>query len=309
MGSFIEKFLGFTKKPRDGAVGGLPLQARDQIGVFVNTNQAVTVRVEALVFNPSDGTSRAVEVLAPTTTTLNNFTAEGGLSTNGLFSDGEVLCAIAFSPIGSAVGTGPNAYCSAFLFRKGVTVCQLIGDFLNGNHFPSWVAGQSPIIRGPFFAGRENAPSLFTFQGEVVNGAGGAGDQSLTVTPAAGSRVLILYGRMANLDTAARNLTWLVDDGTNIIMDFYNATATNAAAVQRIPLTGAAPAVGGTGVFNPQIWLGPGERLVGTLAAVAASENSTWAIQALVWGAAPTFTLAGASTPTLTTNTSRFETG
>lgn len=84
-----------------------------------------------------------------------------------------------------------------------------------------------------------------------------------------------------------------------------------AGNMSNVPPLGGAVATGGNVVdlSGGGLWLAGGDVLVGTVAAVAASQDTAWSALMKVWGAAPTLTLAGASTPTITTNTSRFETG
>lgn len=307
MANWITKFLGFEEKPRDAAVAGSPLEDRDQLVMFCQTNQAVTlVSVNATVYNPENGKSRSFRAIGPFSSTLNNFTQETAqLSQLGIFSTGELLTAVSVVTSGT-VPTGPNCFFAVFLLRQGVIGPQLIGDFLNVGHIPSWTGCGPNKIVGPFTL--DGRPwSLFTFQGTVVNGAGGAGDQTLTIAPAAGSRVRMAIACIDNGDTSNRVSDIQVLDPTNRIGILMTGTI-NAANSCSWP-NGSAQSATSNGAG-----IGPSE-IAGSLTyqlrviAVAASENSAFGVSLWVQGGAPTCTLAGASTPTLTTNTSRFETG
>lgn len=211
----------------------------------------------------------------------------------------------------------PNALWTRITFVHAVTessnhdVYRTVEWYTDSNRQGGW---PDEPQRGPLYDGDNGehgiAARQFTFQGTAVNGAGGAGDQSLTVTTVAGGRFEVLSFDVLNGDTSNRTATAVIDDGAgNRITAFLNGTI-NAGVEQSHPTaagTAATATVAAAG--TRMIVAGALNRFVITVAAVAASENSAFAISLKVWGPAPTCTLAGASTPTLTTNTSRFEAG
>lgn len=289
---------------RDESIAGYPLTAGDQIVLFSRTRVAVTYTVIATTYDPTTDITDTQSVLTFAATNT-SFGQETTFTTFN-FKPGTILVA---AVITSTVGTVSSVWGSIELFRNSQSVGWLCGGWLNGSGTPSWVAGNRSQVDSPF-ANASNQGALFTFQGTVVNGAGGAGDNTLTVTAAAGARVKLLTFRIVNNDTAARVSSLVVDDGTNLLHLLGFNSALGAANNQAFPsvATTDAASFAGNGA-EPGIWIAGSNRLVGTLAAVAASQDSAWAMTCLVWGAAPTCTLAGASTPTLTTNTSRVEGG
>lgn len=154
-------------------------------------------------------------------------------------------------------------------------------------------------------------PKLFTFQGTVANGAGGAGDQTLTIVAPSGGRVHLLYGAITNQDTVARAASMTITDGTNLLHTAAFNSALGAGNQLPIPstnVTDAASFTGTNGGIMPY-WIAGAMQIVLKVAAVAASQDSAYAVVLEVYGGAPTPTLAGASTPVLTTNTSAFMAG
>lgn len=164
--------------------------------------------------------------------------------------------------------------------------------------------------RSPLYDGENGvAPRLYSFQGTVANGAGGAGNQSSTVAIANGGRLEVVYHHIINQDTAARATTFILDDGAGNTLAFLLQSAGNLAAAASLayPQTGSVAQAAGNQGNSPRMIVGGSNRLISTVVAVAASEDSAYAYVLLVFGPSPSFTLAGASTPVLTTNVSRFE--
>ena len=302
----------FINRPRDGTVNGFPLTNNDQLVLFARnrTTQSTGVSVQATVYDPATDKTRTFTAVGPFATTGTTFTSETAqFSSVGLFNDGEVLVA-AMITAGSI--TNPvQLWCAVELFRNGISVAWLCEGYLHGSHVPSWTSG-SAIAPQLALANPSVQGALFTFQGEVTNGAGGAGDQSLTITPAAGGRFELLGLIIVNGDTSARNASAHIFNGggtaaVNIARPLLTSSSVAAAGAVAWPWFSGNTAVGHES--GPPAVVAGSNGLVLTSAAVAASENTNFGVLLRVWGAAPTCTLAGASTPTLTTNISRFETG
>lgn len=303
----------FKLRPRDAAVGGIPLTNTDQLFLFWRnrTTQSTGVTVRATVYDPATNKTRtfpAVGPLSSTGTTFTNETTTG--SEVGLFNDGEILVAVMVTT--GQITDPTQLWVAVELFRGGNSVAWLCEGYCHGgSHVPSWQTGASNFSQLSL-ANPATDGALYTFQGEVVNGAGGAGVQSLTVAPATGGRFRVLGLISVNGDTAAVNHS----------AHIYNGASTNAVDIIRPLLTASSvaaagaiawPGFGGSTVIahgdGPSAWVAGANRLVILTGSVAASENTNFGVVLEVWGAAPTFTLAGASTPTLTVNISRFEPG
>lgn len=188
----------------------------------------------------------------------------------------------------------------------------VIAKHNHGSKWWTWNAGdqaESPFYEGPG-AGIGTPAKTFTFQGTVVNGAGGAGNNSLTIVPPSGGRFRVLAFQATNNDTSARTADILIQDTStgNDLVAYITGLSLSAGQSANLPVTNAqasnAPA---SGLQN--VWIAGGNEFFAVIAAVAASQDTAWACILEVFGGAPTLTLAGASTPTLTTNISRFETG
>lgn len=312
----IRSIFGFKEKPSDGAVNGVQLTSADQVVAFYKATCATTLptlRVDATTYNPANNTTRSFPATPQYTIATNDYTAEpssGSTSSQGMFSDGEVLIGLTVRAVAGTVQAPGRLWCGVFLTRKGQIIGQFIGDFQTASYLPTWIAGSPATLIHPDYDPR-TAAKLFVFQGTVVNGAGGAGDQSLTVTAAAGSRVEIVSFEIINQDTAARATTLTQDDGSgNILLHVLQSAGSLAAAASLMfPQLGSVAGTSGN-QGNPQrVMIAGTARLIATVAAVAASQDSAYSFVALVWGGAPTCTLAGASTPTLTTNVSGFLAG
>ena len=308
--SAITQFLGFTKKPRDAAVGGIPLTQNSQLVLIWRnrTTPATNVRVIARTYNPSTDQTSVKTVIGPLSSVGTTFLAETtGSSVLGTFSDGELLVSVFF--FGDSTTNPGQTWGAVFLQEGGQLSTWLCEGYPGDTHAVGWTAGsQSYAQMAKADVARDGA--LYSFQGEVINGAGGAGDQSLTIAAAAGSRVRVRSIRASNGDIAARTLTIRLLDavGGNVLHELATAVSLTAAAATNWPVSNALAAGDSPGSLR-DCWIAGANVLVGTLAAVALSQNSLWSCVLEVWGGPPILTLAGASTPTLTVNTSRFETG
>jgi len=307
---FIDKILGFTHKPQDAAVPGIALTQDDQLVLSWRnrTTQSTGVSVRASTFNPSTGKTRTFRALGPFASAGTVFGGETiQLSTVGLFSDGELLTSVTVTS--DNITDPTQLWTAVFLFRQGGVVSWLCEGYVYAEHLPSWSTGFQ--TRAQFAkADPSTQGALYTFQGTVVNGAGGAGNQSYTIAPATGGRFKIIGWRLLNGDTAGRTATVQILDGVagNLVLELETAVTLGAGSATNYPYSNTL-GTGDTPAGSDSIEVAGGNVFVATLAAVAASQDSAFGAILAVWGGAPTVTLAGASTPTLTTNTSRFETG
>lgn len=313
----ITSFLGFGKKPRDAAVAGLPVDEKTQLFATFRAVAATTLptmRIDYRVFNPNTNTFRSATSDRYTIAT-NDFTQEPSgtlLTRRGDFSDGELLVSAAITLVAGTVQSPGRLYCALYIGSAGTLNAQLIGDFSSGDHIPTWVAGQPAPIRGPFY-GPDVPAKLYTFVGTAANGAGGAGDCSLTVTAAGGGRFEYCYGNILSTDTSARAAAFRVEDGGGNILwvgGFNSALGAGGSMFVPSSATSDAASWAPSGQYSPGfIVVGGSDILFMRLAAASASKGATFTLVLRVWGGAPTFTLAGTNTPTLTTTTSRFESG
>ncbi len=145
------------------------------------------------------------------------------------------------------------------------------------------------------------AGSLWAYQADVTNGAGGAGVQSYTLSVAVGDELEVLYGEFFNGDTLGVVIGVTIDDGTNEFAELLSVTA-DAASRHSFPHSDVA-AVSGTHLSSgSRIMLGGGMRLVALTASVAASQDSAFALVCRIRGGVPTVVEVGASTPTININ-------
>lgn len=164
---------------------------------------------------------------------------------------------------------------------------------------------------GGFWPGRSedpfSRPKRFTFQGAVTNGAGGAGNQTYTLVADTGGWCEVVGYSITNNDTVNRTVGVAMNDGGGRIIYEPTTGVSIAAGIQVSGPHANALAAGSTPGTQQTLWVGGSDQLVATALAVAASQDTAASFVLNVYGGTPTVTLAGASTPTLTTNTSRFE--
>ncbi len=145
---------------------------------------------------------------------------------------------------------------------------------------------------------------LFVYHADIVNGAGGAGAQTYTATIGQRNQVELLYGEIFNGDTSGRVATVEIDDGTagENQSELVSVTA-DAASTHSFPHSDVA-AAGGTHLSaGARLILSGAQRIVATVAAVAASQDSSFSFACLIRrGTGPTVVEVGASTPTITVN-------
>ena len=141
----------------------------------------------------------------------------------------------------------------------------------------------------------------WVYQADITNGGGGAGNHSYTVTVASGNELEVLYGELFNGDTSNRTGEVIIDDGTNQLSRFLSGTI-NAAARWPFPIADG-QAAAGMSLGGGRVIISGTMRLVATVASVAASENTAFAVVCRIRGGIPTVVEVGASTPTININT------
>lgn len=143
--------------------------------------------------------------------------------------------------------------------------------------------------------------ALWIYQADITNGAGGAGDQTYTLTVGTGNELEVLYGEVFNGDTSARVVTVIIDDGTNQITQILNLTA-GAGARVAFPVSTTQGDSAGVAAGARLIVAGT-MRIVVRVAAVALSQDSALGLACRIRGGVPSVVEAGASTPTININT------
>lgn len=303
----------FKRKPRDGAVGGIPLLNTDQLALVIRnrTTQSTQIVVRATIYDPATDKTRTVPVTAPFITAGTVFALETTqFSAGGEFGDGEVLVAVTVTA--GTITNPTQLWVAVALFRSGSVAAWLCDGYVSDSHLPSWRTGSANFSQ-LVMANPATDGALYTFQGTLLNDGATAGNHVLTVNAAAGSRVELISLRVLNSDASARTLTAVIDDGANVLDDLQPTTgvALAAATSAMMPIAGATVPAATSTQRSPArgVFIAGANRLLATLAAVAVSQDSAWALVLKVWGEAPTIALTGPAGVTATTNTSRFEPG
>ena len=152
------------------------------------------------------------------------------------------------------------------------------------------------------------AGATWVFQGTVAEDATvGTHVSSLTVTPGSGQEMQILYGGFVAGAGAANLLTIVIDDGTNIITRFANATSLASGADLWFPSAVAGSSGSQAEFLPPNIIVSGTMRYKMSVSTATVSLTHTFSLAArLKTSALPTATLADTvGTPTLVTNTNR----
>jgi len=159
-------------------------------------------------------------------------------------------------------------------------------------------------VTSDFFGGlgyfEPQAWALWVYRASIVNGAGGGGTVSWTITPGAGVEMEILGGFLQNLDTSTRTGSITIrDDDDNDIAHAIRALGIGAGSRSSYP---SSPAQGSdlpVAAGPPSIVRGAMD-IFASIAAVAASQDGLLTMIARIRGGLPTVTEAGNSTPTIT---------
>ncbi len=143
--------------------------------------------------------------------------------------------------------------------------------------------------------------ALWIYQGDVTNGAGGAGNQSYTLTIDTGNEAEILYGSVFQGDPTVRTASVGIFDGTFRIGRLLS-TSLNQNAVQGYPSAATSGANGNPSAAGPRYIIGGGMRILATIESVALSEDTAYSIAMRIRGGVPTVVEAGQATPTIDVN-------
>ncbi len=143
--------------------------------------------------------------------------------------------------------------------------------------------------------------NLWVYHADIVNDASNSGDHRYSVVPGDGEAMEILYGGILNGDSSSRTgNVWIRDALTgNDLTRLMNETL-GAAAFRSFPTVGAGDSVEAQG---GRFLVYGNMALVGEVLAVAVSQDSAFALAALVRGALPTVTLVSPTDATETVNT------
>jgi len=143
---------------------------------------------------------------------------------------------------------------------------------------------------------------IWDYQADITNGAGGAGDNSYTITVPVGAVLEIEYGELFNGDTSNRTAVIEIrGDGGERLATLINGTL-NAAARSSFPSANIFAAAGNPLGTSARIFVSGGMDIVAAVLAVAASQDTAFGISCRIWGEVPTVVEAGASTPTINVN-------
>ncbi len=158
-----------------------------------------------------------------------------------------------------------------------------------GNQSDSWPGGQT-----------------WVYHADIVNSAGGAADNSYTVSLAVGNEMEILYGEVLNGDTAGRVVTVLIDTGTagENLASLVSITA-DAGSTQAFPHSDVSGVAGTHLSAGAPLLFSGGMRLVVTVAAVALSQDTAFGLVCRTRNAVPTVVEAGEASATITINEER----
>lgn len=145
----------------------------------------------------------------------------------------------------------------------------------------------------------------WVYQGTIDNGAGGGGDVTWSVIPGVGNEMEIIFGTIANTDSAARiTAARFRDAGGNSLASLTDITSTAAGATRSFPVASEGADDEAVSAGGRYILSGTAE-LLGEVRSAAASQGGFFGILARIRGGVPTVTEAGNSTPTITINTER----
>ena len=141
--------------------------------------------------------------------------------------------------------------------------------------------------------------ALWIYQADITNGAGGAGDQTYTLTVGVGNELEVLYVRVLQGDPTSRLVLAQIDDGTNQGPRLIGGS-TAQDTFRQWPTAGSSADDGVLG--SARLLMAGAMRLIVTIQAVALSENTACWIGCRIRSGVPTVVESGASTPTININ-------
>lgn len=287
------------------ATAGIPIEEGDTLFLFVRNSMSspVPVLVVAELYNPR--TDLSTPFTHSFTPTVSTWAQE--VSQSPQLPAGTILTNVVAITQGQA--TKSMLWAAVELFRGGQTIAFLCSGELGPSQVPSWPRGtERDSLSDISVQGR-----LFSLVVSQVNDGANAGNHVYAITAGGSGRIIPLTMILTNGDAAARAASLVVDDGAgnNFVSQFGAVTALAAGASIAYPYLGSIAQNGGNQMNwgSAQIQVAGANRIVGTVAAVAVTENTAFLATFLVWGPAPIVTMTGPTGSTPTTTVSRFENG
>ncbi len=149
--------------------------------------------------------------------------------------------------------------------------------------------------------------ALFVYQSTIINGAGGGGDCSVTLTPGQGNEFELYWGTISHDDATASDVDVQIrDDGARVLATLYDVDAVvQNALCQFPPAPGTSATSGNDAPAATRFFISGTMDLFMAALAIDLSEGTTNVIVGRVYGSVPTITESGNSTPAITINTER----
>lgn len=151
--------------------------------------------------------------------------------------------------------------------------------------------------------------ALFVYRSTVINGAGGGGDCSVTLTPGAGNEFELYFGRISHNDATASNIdVHIRDEDDNVQAALYDVDAVTQNSICQFPTAPAAAGTAGNAGDSPaatRFIISGTMDLFMNAVAIDASEGTTNTLVGRVYGGMPAVVESGNSTPTITITTER----
>lgn len=155
----------------------------------------------------------------------------------------------------------------------------------------------------------EPGGALFVYRSTVINGAGGGGDCSVTLSPGEGNEFELYFGTISHNDATASNVdVHIRDEDNNVQAYLYDIDSVTQNSVCQFPTAPAAAATAGNAGDSPaatRFIISGTMDLYMAAVAIDASEGTTNTICGRIFGGMPTVTESGNSTPTITITTER----
>ncbi len=143
--------------------------------------------------------------------------------------------------------------------------------------------------------------ATWIYRATIENGAGGGGTVQVIIDPPATSKIELWALRITNQDTVTRAVSAAVRDEGNGVLYSLLGGSTAAANFRQWP--GNSDIGDGNFVVQAPVTISGAMDLQLNVAAVAASQDGRFTVQCRIFGALPTATETGNSTPTITVAT------
>ncbi len=138
--------------------------------------------------------------------------------------------------------------------------------------------------------------ATWVYHSIVANDDQGASTITWLIVPGAGNEMEILYGQLANLDTAGRAVSIAIEtDAAGEELTRLVVVTLNAGAAVSFPAANV-QAAGGSAAAPTRFILSGNMRLIATVASVALSQDAEFGLVCRIRGGVPTVTEAGGGT-------------